>query len=101
MAWDPRPPVYAITGKPSKPSFPARVETGNRDSHPSTDKEAAMQERKGVITFKGNPVTLLGPEVKAGDKAPDFRVVATGVAQVTLADFKGQVKIISAVPSLD
>ncbi|MFA5807474.1 MAG: thiol peroxidase, partial [bacterium] len=32
-----------------------------------------MQERKGVITFKGNPMTLLGPEIKAGDKAPDFR----------------------------
>ena len=60
-----------------------------------------MQERKGVITFKGNPMTLLGPEIKAGDKAPDFRVVDTGLAPVTLADFKGKVKIISAVPSLD
>src|SRR3970040_840292 len=101
MALDSRRPVYSINGKPSKPSFPARVETVNEDSHPSTDKEAAMQERKGVITFKRNPVTLLGPEVKAGDKAPDFRVVDTGLAQVTLADFKGKVKIISAVPSLD
>jgi thiol peroxidase len=64
-------------------------------------KEVAMQERKGVITFKGNPMTLLGPEIKAGDKAPDFRVVDTGLAPVTLADFKGKVKIISAVPSLD
>ncbi len=60
-----------------------------------------MQERKGVITFKGNPMTLLGPEVKAGDKAPDFRVVDSGLAPVTLADFRGKVKIISAVPSLD
>lgn len=60
-----------------------------------------MQERKGVITFKGNPMTLLGHDVKVGDKAPDFRVVDTGLSPVTLADFKGQVKIISAVPSLD
>ena len=60
-----------------------------------------MQERKGIITFKGNPMTLLGPEVKVGDKAPDFRVVDTGLAPVTLADFAGKVKIISAVPSLD
>ena len=60
-----------------------------------------MQERKGVITFKGNPMTLLGPEIKAGDKAPDFQVVDTGMVPVTLADFKGKVKIISAVPSLD
>jgi len=60
-----------------------------------------MQERKGVITSKGNPVTLLGPEIKVGDKAPDFRVVDAGLAPVTLADFKGKVKIISAVLSLD
>jgi thiol peroxidase len=63
--------------------------------------EVAMQERKGIITFKGNPMTLLGPEVKVGDKAPDFRVVDTGLAPVTLADFRGKVKILSAVPSLD
>lgn len=60
-----------------------------------------MQERKGIITFKGNPMTLLGPEIRTGDKAPDFRVVDNGLATVTLADFRGKVKIISAVPSLD
>ena len=60
-----------------------------------------MQERTGVITFKGKPMTLLGPDVKAGDKAPDFRAVDNGLAPVTLADFRGKVKIISAVPSLD
>ena len=60
-----------------------------------------MQERTGIITFKGKPVTLLGPEIKAGDRAPDFRAVDNGLAPVTLADFKGKVKIISAVPSLD
>ncbi len=60
-----------------------------------------MQERKGIVTFKGNPVTLLGPEIRVGDKAPDFRVVDTALAPVTLADFKGKIKIISSVPSLD
>ena len=60
-----------------------------------------MQERTGVITFKGKPMTLLGPDVKAGDKAPDFSAVDNGLAPVTLADFRGKVKIISAVPSLD
>jgi thiol peroxidase len=60
-----------------------------------------MQERTGIITFKGNPMTLLGPEIKAGEKAPDFRVVDTGLAPVSLSDFRGKVKIISAVPSLD
>lgn len=60
-----------------------------------------MQERKGIITFKGNPVTLLGPEIRVGDKAPDFQVVDTSMAPVTLADFRGKVKVLSAVPSLD
>ncbi len=60
-----------------------------------------MEERTGIITFKGNPMTLLGPTLKAGDRAPDFRVVDTALAPVTLADFRGKIKIISAVPSLD
>jgi len=60
-----------------------------------------MQERKGAVTFKGSPMTLLGPEIKAGDRAPDFRVVDTSLAPVSLSDFRGKVKIISAVPSLD
>ena len=60
-----------------------------------------MQERKGIITFKGNPMTLLGPDIRVGDKAPDFRVVDNGMAQVTLANFRGKVRVISSVPSLD
>jgi thiol peroxidase len=60
-----------------------------------------MQERTGIVTSRGKPVTLLGPEIKPGDNAPDFQVVDTAMAPVTLADFKGKVKIISAVPSLD
>ena len=60
-----------------------------------------MNERSGIITFKGNPFTLLGPELKVGDKAPDFAVVDNGLAPVTLASSAGTVRIISAVPSLD
>jgi len=60
-----------------------------------------MQERKGIITFKGNPFTLLGPELKAGDPAPDFTVVDNGLAPVSLATYSGKIKVISAVPSLD
>jgi thiol peroxidase len=63
--------------------------------------EETMEERTGVITFKGNPFTLLGPELKVGDKAPSFKVVANDLSPVTLADFNGKIKIISAVPSLD
>jgi len=60
-----------------------------------------MEERKGIITFQGNPLTLVGKELKTGNAAPDFRVVDNGLAPVTLADFSGKIKIVSAVPSLD
>jgi len=60
-----------------------------------------MSERSGIITFKGNPFTLLGPELKVGDKAPDFAVVDNGLAAVTLASSTGKIRVISAVPSLD
>jgi len=53
------------------------------------------------ITFKNNPVTLLGNEVKVGEKAPDFKVLANDLSPVTLEDTKGQVRLISVVPSLD
>jgi thiol peroxidase len=60
-----------------------------------------MLERTGIVTSKGKPLTLLGPEIRVGDKAPDFRAVDGGLAPVTLSDFKGKIKIISSVPSLD
>ena len=53
------------------------------------------------ITFGGNPVTLLGTEVKVGDKAPNFTVLANDLSPVTLEDSKGSVRLISVVPSLD
>ena len=53
------------------------------------------------ITFKGNPVTLLGEEVKVGQKAPDFTVLRNDLSEAKLSDYEGQVKIISVVPSLD
>jgi thiol peroxidase len=60
-----------------------------------------MEERTNVTKFQGNPVTLLGPELKVGDQAPDFQVVDTSLTPVTLADFKGKTKIICTVPSID
>ncbi|WP_456277997.1 thiol peroxidase [Bacillus sp. AK128] len=53
------------------------------------------------VTFKGNPITLLGNEVKVGDKAPDFTVLANDLSPVTLSDSKGSVRLISVVPSID
>ncbi|MCA0986359.1 thiol peroxidase [Guptibacillus algicola] len=52
------------------------------------------------ITFKGTPMTLLGEEVKQGDKAPDFTVLANDLSEKTLEDYSG-VRLISVVPSLD
>jgi thiol peroxidase len=60
-----------------------------------------MQKKSGIITFKGNPMTLLGPELQVGDKAPGFTVVDNGLAPVSLATYAGKIRIISAVPSLD
>jgi thioredoxin-dependent peroxiredoxin len=59
------------------------------------------QEREGIITFKGSPMTLLGPDLKVGDRAPGFTVVDNGLNPVTLVSYAGKIKVISAVPSLD
>ena len=60
-----------------------------------------MEKRTGVVTFAGNPIALLGKEVKVGDKAPAFKVLDNGLGEKTLADYTGKVKVISVVPSLD
>ena len=60
-----------------------------------------MSERTGIITFKGNPMTLIGPELKVGDKAPDFCTVDTTLAPVGIETYAGKIRVISAVPSLD
>jgi thiol peroxidase len=60
-----------------------------------------MIERPGLVTLKGNPFTLLGPELKVGELAPDFVVTANDLSPVKLSDFKGKVCVISSVPSLD
>lgn len=59
------------------------------------------QERTGVATLKGNPITLIGPELKAGDQAPDFTLNKSLTEVVSLQDYAGKVKLISVVPSID
>jgi len=58
-------------------------------------------ERNGAVTMKGNPLTLVGAEVKVGDKAPGFTVVNQALQPVTLADYAGKTVVISVTPSLD
>jgi thiol peroxidase len=60
-----------------------------------------MNEKKGQITMKGNPLTLLGEPVQTGQKAPDFEVLANDLSVVKSSELKGKVCIICSVPSLD
>ena len=59
------------------------------------------ETRKGEVTFKGNPIDLVGPKLKAGDPAPDFACVGAGLAIVKLADTAGKARLFNVVPSLD
>lgn len=58
-------------------------------------------ERTGMVTMRGNPLTLVGGPVNVGEKAPDFKVLANDLSPVSLADYQGKVCLISSVPSLD
>jgi len=58
-------------------------------------------ERTGLVTFGGNPMTLVGNELKVGDDAPDAEVVGNDLQPVKLSTFKGKVAIVAAVASLD
>ncbi len=60
-----------------------------------------MEKRKAVVTFNGNPLTLMGTEIKVGAKAPEFEVVSKTLAPVKLSDYDGKVRIVSVVPSID
>jgi len=60
-----------------------------------------MQERNGIITMRGNPVTLIGTELKVGDPAPDVTLLGNDMSPVKLSSYKGKVRILSSVPSLD
>lgn len=54
-----------------------------------------------TVTFKGSPLPLAGPQLKAGDKAPDFKCANGAATTVSLADTSGKARMFSVVPSLD
>ena len=60
-----------------------------------------MKERTGLVTMKSQSLTLLGNEVKVGQEAPDFEVVANDLSTVRFSSFHGKVCVVSSVPSLD
>ena len=57
--------------------------------------------RPGAVTLRNNPVTLAGPEIKAGATAPDFAALDNGLQPVKLSGAQGKVVVLSSVPSLD
>lgn len=58
-------------------------------------------ERKNLITIKGKPYSLVGPELQVGQEAPNFRMTATDMRQVELSETKGKIRLLSVVHSLD
>ena len=60
-----------------------------------------MKERHGLITMMGNPLTLIGNEVKVGEKAPDFTALDNALTPVQFSSYRGKICILSSVPSLD
>ena len=60
-----------------------------------------MGERVGIVAMRGNPLTLVGEEVKVNDEAPDFVALANDLSPVTFSSFRGKVCVLSSVPSLD
>lgn len=57
--------------------------------------------RENIFSMKGNPITLLGREIKVGDQAPDFTVLRSDLSPFSLKDAGDKIKIISVLPSLD
>jgi thiol peroxidase len=63
--------------------------------------EVLMKEQTGIITMKGNPLTLIGNELKVGDVAPDFVALNNDLSPTKFSSFRGKICILSSVPSLD
>ena len=60
-----------------------------------------MEERKGVVTMGSKPVTLVGSEIKVGDKAPDFTLQTIDMGDLRLSESSSKVRVLSVVTSLD
>ena len=60
-----------------------------------------MEEREGAVVFDGTPVTLVGPEIKVGQKAPEFEALDAERKTVTLADSAGTIRLFSSIPDLE
>jgi thioredoxin-dependent peroxiredoxin len=73
----------------------------NIHSMETEEDNMTINERLGLVTMSGNPLTLLGPEIALGDKAPAFELTGTDLSTVSSDTYDRQVRIIFSVPSLD
>jgi thiol peroxidase len=64
-------------------------------------EDSIMQKRPNAVTFKGKPFALVGPQLKLGDKAPDFACVTAGLEVLGLGQTPSKARFFSVVPSLD
>ncbi len=58
-------------------------------------------ERTNELTFKGKPLTVVGPQLNPGDVFPSVALTATDWSTLNLKDLNGKVRLISVVPSLE
>jgi thioredoxin-dependent peroxiredoxin len=65
------------------------------------EEVVAMQERTGVVTFAGNPMTLIGPDLREGDAVPEFTLLTDELAPTTWRELQGKIILFNIVPSLD
>ena len=65
------------------------------------NERSTMEERTGAVTSMGKPVTLVGPEIKVGQKAPGFKLLAKDMTKVELSQSGGKIRLLSVVPSID
>ncbi|MGI9554010.1 MAG: thiol peroxidase [Thermodesulfobacteriota bacterium] len=59
------------------------------------------EERPSAVTLQGNPLTLIGPEIKVGDQAPDFNSLEGPGNLVSLNTYNGKVKLFNVIVSVD
>jgi len=60
-----------------------------------------MAERPGIVTIHGNPLTLVGEEIKVGAAAPDAELLDNDLKPVKLSSYRGKTLVVASVPSLD
>src|SRR5205085_6534032 len=95
-------PFRSVRGSDgARPAYLYRTRGPRPPPAPQPAEETPMQKRAAAVTFKGNPMTLAGPQLKPGDTAPDFTCANSAATTVSLKDTPGKARMFSVVPSLD